>query len=180
MQRAGRSGHSPGLVSKLYLVPSHALELVEMAAARIAISKGKVESRYPLRNSIDVLCQHVVTIALGTGFKPDELYDEVRATHAFADLTKEDWAWILNFVGTGGAALKAYPETNALSRRRNYVISDKTLALKHRLSIGTIVSDQAMEVCFTSGERIGQVEESFISRPKKGIVLFLLVATLNL
>lgn len=169
MQRAGRSGHSPGLVSKLYLVPSHALELVEMAAARIAISKGKVESRYPLRNSIDVLCQHVVTIALGTGFKPDELYEEVRATHAFADLSKEDWAWILNFVGTGGAALKAYPEHQRIRQEDEvYVISDKALALKHRLSIGTIVSDQAMEVCFTSGERIGQVEESFISRLKKG------------
>lgn len=110
MQRAGRSGHSPGLVSKLYLVPSHALELVEMAAARIAISKGNVESRYPLCNSIDVLCQHVVTIALGTGFEPENLYEEVRRTHAFRDLTREDWNWVLNFVGTGGTALKAYPE----------------------------------------------------------------------
>jgi len=169
MQRAGRSGHSPGLVSKLYLVPSHALELVEMAAARIAMAKGNVESRYPLNNSIDVLCQHVVTVALGTGFKPDELYDEVRETHCFANLTEEDWHWILNFVGTGGVALKAYPEYQRIRQEDGlYIISDKSLALKHRLSIGTIVSDQAMEVCFTTGERIGQVEESFISRLKKG------------
>lgn len=169
MQRAGRSGHSPGLVSKVYLVPSHALELVEMAAARIAMNKGNIESRYPLSNSIDVLCQHVVTIALGTGFKPDELYEEVIETHAFRDLTKDDWNWILNFVGTGGTALKAYPEYQRIHKKDGlYVISDKALALKHRLSIGTIVSDQAIEVCFTSGERIGQVEESFISRLKKG------------
>jgi ATP-dependent Lhr-like helicase len=169
MQRAGRSGHSPGLVSKLYLVPSHALELVEMAAARIAISKGNVESRYPLCNSIDVLCQHVVTIALGTGFEPENLYEEVRRTHAFRDLTREDWNWVLNFVGTGGTALKAYPEYQRIRQEGGcFIISDKTLALKHRLSIGTIVSDQAIEVCFTSGERIGQVEESFISRLKKG------------
>lgn len=169
MQRAGRSGHSPGLVSKLYLVPSHALELVEMAAARIAMAKGNVESRYPLNNSIDVLCQHVVTVALGTGFKPDELYDEVRETHCFANLTEADWHWILNFVGTGGVALKAYPEYQRIRQEDGrYIISDKSLALKHRLSIGTIVSDQAMEVCFTTGERIGQVEESFISRLKKG------------
>lgn len=169
MQRAGRSGHSPGLVSKLYLVPSHALELVEMAAARIAIAKGNVESRYPLNNSIDVLCQHVVTVALGTGFKPDELYDEVLETHCFRNLTEADWNWILNFVGTGGVALKAYPEYQRIRQEDGrYIISDKSLALKHRLSIGTIVSDQAMEVCFTSGERIGQVEESFISRLKKG------------
>ncbi len=169
MQRAGRSGHSPGLVSKLYLVPSHALELVEMAAARIAMSKGNVESRYPLNNSIDVLCQHVVTVALGAGFTPKELYDEVRETHAFRDLSEADFNWVLNFVGTGGSALKAYPEYQRIRLEDGrYVISDKTLALKHRLSIGTIVSDQAIEVCFTSGERIGQVEESFISRLKKG------------
>ncbi|MDP3507469.1 MAG: ligase-associated DNA damage response DEXH box helicase [Candidatus Melainabacteria bacterium] len=169
MQRAGRSGHSPGLVSKLYLVPSHALELVEMAAARIAMSKGNVECRYPLCNSIDVLCQHVVTIALGTGFEPEDLYEEVRSTHAFRNLAREDWSWILNFAATGGAALKAYPEHQRIRKEGQlYVISDATLALKHRLSIGTIVSDQSIEVCFTSGERIGQVEESFISRLKKG------------
>lgn len=169
MQRAGRSGHAPGKVSKLYLVPSHALELVEMAAARRAMAKGNVESRYPLNKSIDVLCQHVVTIALGTGFVPEELFEEVRETWAFRDLTYEEWEWILHFVGTGGAALKAYPEYHRVALENGrYVMSDKALALKHRLSIGTIVSDQAMEVCFTTGERIGQLEESFISRLKKG------------
>jgi ATP-dependent Lhr-like helicase len=99
-------------------------------------------------------------------FEPENLYEEVRRTHAFRDLTREDWNWVLNFVGTGGTALKAYPEYQRIRQEGGcFIISDKTLALKHRLSIGTIVSDQAIEVCFTSGERIGQVEEIFYKSP---------------
>jgi len=169
MQRAGRSGHSPGQTSTLYLVPSHALEVAELAAARRGMAKGNIESRYPLNKSIDVLCQHVITVALGNGFISKELFEEVKETWAFRDLNEEEWEWILNFVGSGGAALKAYPEYHRIKLEDGrYIISDKHLALKHRLSIGTIVSDQAMEVKFVRGERIGQVEESFISRMKKG------------
>ncbi|MBS2006953.1 MAG: ligase-associated DNA damage response DEXH box helicase [Cyanobacteria bacterium SZAS TMP-1] len=169
MQRAGRSGHSPGKVSKLFLVPCHALELVELCAARLAMDMGLVESRSPHNKPIDVLCQHVTTIALGSGFREEELFAEVRETSAYKNLTRDEWRWVLNFVGTGGAALAAYPEYHRIKDEDGrFVISDKALALRHRLSIGTIVSDQSVDVCFTSGERIGQVEESFIARLKKG------------
>lgn len=169
MQRAGRSGHSPGQVSKIYLVPCHALEIVEMAAARLAMAMGKIENRFGLKKSLDVLCQHVTTVALGTGFNSRDLFNEVRSTSAFKDLNEDEWKWVLNFVGTGGAALKAYPEFHRIREADGlYQISDKSLALKHRLSIGTIVSDQSMDVCYLRGERIGQVEESFISKLNKG------------
>jgi ATP-dependent helicase Lhr and Lhr-like helicase len=169
MQRAGRSGHSPDAVSILQLVPCHALELVELCAARLAMKYGLLEKRYSQKKPIDVLCQHVTTVALGSGFDPKELFDEVRETSSYKNLTWEEWLWVLNFVGTGGAALAAYPDYHRIKiEDGRYIISDKALALKHRLSIGTIVADQAMDVVFTSGERIGQVEESFISKLKKG------------
>jgi ATP-dependent Lhr-like helicase len=169
MQRAGRSGHSPGAVSKLLLVPCHALELVELCAARLAMPMGLVEKRSPQLKPFDVLCQHVTTIALGSGFAPDDLYEEVKETSAYKNLTRDEWNWVLNFVGTGGAALKAYPEYQRIRMEDGrYVISDKSLALKHRLSIGTIVADQAVNVKFVSGERLGQVEESFIAKLRPG------------
>jgi ATP-dependent Lhr-like helicase len=169
MQRAGRSGHSPEQMSKIFLVPCHALEVVEMAAARLAMADRKIEKRFGLNKPIDVLCQHVTTVALGSGFKSQELFEEVRTTNAFKNLREEDWQWVLNFVGTGGAALNGYPEFHRIKEEDGvFEISDKSLALKHRLSIGTIVSDQAMDVCYINGGRIGQVEESFISRLKKG------------
>lgn len=169
MQRAGRSGHSPEQISKIFLVPCHALEVVEMAAARLAMADRKIEKRFGLNKPIDVLCQHVTTVALGSGFKSQELFEEVRTTNAFKNLSEEEWRWILNFVGTGGTALKAYQEFHRIKEEDGvYEISDQSLALKHRLSIGTIVSDQAMDVCYINGGRVGQVEESFISRLKKG------------
>lgn len=169
MQRAGRSGHKPGAVSALFMVPTHALELIELAAARKAIAAGQIESRFALQKPFDVLCQHVTTVALGSGFVSEELYREVKTTEAFKDLTWQEWLWVLNFVATGGKALTAYPDYHRIRLEDGrYIMDDKLLALKHRLSIGTIVSEQSMEVRFLRGGSLGHVEESFISMLKKG------------
>lgn len=174
MQRAGRSGHRPGQVSSLYMVPCHALELVELCAARIAIGARQVEKRFPLNLPLDLLCQHVVTIALGSGFKSEDLYNEVRTTHAFRHLTWSDWQWVLHFVSSGGKALGAYDEYKRIAevdgvyRLAGEPAMHRALALKHRLSIGTIVSDQSMEVSYFRGATLGHVEEGFIARLKIG------------
>ena len=73
LQRAGRSGHQPGAVSRVTVVPTQALELVEAAAAREAARERAIEARVPLDAPLDVLVQHLVTCALGGGFRPDEL-----------------------------------------------------------------------------------------------------------
>ncbi len=109
LQRAGRSGHAPGRASRVTLVPTHTLELVEAAAVRDAVGKKRIESRRSLDAPLDVLAQHCVTVALGGGFLPDDLLAEVRETAAYEHLSDENWAWVLDFIRRGGPSLTAYP-----------------------------------------------------------------------
>jgi ATP-dependent Lhr-like helicase len=171
IQRAGRSGHQPGAVSRLTCVPTNALELVDVAAARDALARGAIESRPPLERPLDVLAQHAVTVAVGGGFKPAELLAEVRTTRAYRDLSDTEWCWVMDFVRRGGSALSAYPEYNKVAEREGlYVIRDRGTAARHRMSIGTIVSEAAMKVRFVRGKTIGTVEENFIARLRPGDV----------
>jgi ATP-dependent Lhr-like helicase len=170
LQRAGRSGHAPGRPSRITLVPTHSLELVEAAAARAAVAAGQVEAREPPAQPLDVLVQHLVTVALGGGFSPDALYAEVRQTHAYARLDAQRWQWCLDFVRQGGAALAAYPDYRRVVPDAEDVwrVPEARLARRHRANIGTIVSDASMAVQFVGGARIGSVEESFAARLKPG------------
>ena len=170
LQRAGRSGHAPGQVSRVTCVPSHALEFVEAAAARRKALAGRIESRRPVDRPLDLLTQHLVTIAAGEGFDEAGMLAEVRATRAFRDLGDAEWRWALDFVTRGGDALKAYPEYRKVERDEDgrYRVRDAAIARRHRMSIGTIVSDAAVNVCYRGGKRLGNVEESFIARLAKG------------
>ncbi len=170
LQRAGRSGHAPGRPSRITLVPTHSIEMVEGAAARVAIAAGHIEERHTPQQPLDVLVQHLVTVALGGGFVPDDLYDEVRRTAAYAQLTPENWAWCLAFVRQGGPSLAAYPDYHRVVPDDHGVwrVPDARLARRHRVNIGTIVSDASMSVQFVGGARIGSVEESFAARLKPG------------
>ncbi len=171
LQRAGRSGHAPGRVSRVTLVPSHSLELVESAAAQAAIRKGRIESRVSPVAPLDVLAQHLVTIGLGGGFRPDELFAEVRETVAYENLSEENWRWCLDFVRQGGPTLRAYPDYRRVAPDLDGVwrARDKRLALRHRLNIGAIVSDASVMVQYAPrGQKLGTVEESFIARMKPG------------
>lgn len=171
LQRAGRSGHQPGAVSRLIGVPTHALELVEYAAARAAVAAGRLEARTPVRKPFDVLVQHLVTVALGGGFDEDALRDEVRSTHAFSDLTDAEWSWAMDFVQRGGPSLTAYPRYLRVapsSHTPRWCVASQSVARWHRLNIGTIVADAAMSVRITSGRNLGTIEESFITRLRPG------------
>jgi ATP-dependent helicase Lhr and Lhr-like helicase len=170
LQRAGRSGHAPGQVSRVTCVPSHALEFVEAAAARRMALAGRIESRRPVDRPLDLLTQHLVTIATGEGFIEEELKAEVRTTRAFRDLTDPEWQWALDFVTRGGDALKAYPDYHKVVRDDDgrYRVKDGLIARRHRMSIGTIVSDAAVDIRYMRGKRLGNVEESFIARLSHG------------
>lgn len=172
LQRAGRAGHAPGLQSRLLCVPTHGLELIEFAAARRTLERGALEARRPLRDCLDVLAQHLVTLAAGGGFAPDSAFAEVRATAAFADLARADFDAVLDFIERGGSALQQYPEFRRVERAENdlRVLREPRQALRHRLSIGTITSDGALRVKFVSGGDLGAVEESFIGRLNPGEV----------
>lgn len=171
-QRAGRSGHQPGRRSTVLCVPTNALEMVEIAAARRAWAAGEVEARRPLRDSLDVLAQHLVTLAAGDGFDADALYAEVRGTHAFAGLEPAAWQWTLDFVTHGGPVLAAYPDFQRVVRdaEGRHRIAGRGQASRHRMSIGTITSDAAIAVRYQGGGHIGTIEESFIARLRPGDV----------
>ncbi len=169
LQRAGRSGHAPGRASRITLVPTNTLELIEAAAARRAAQAGRIEKRAAPHKPLDVLVQHLVSVALGGGFVADDLYDEVRCTCAYRDLTRGEFDWALAFVEKGGASLTAYPEYHRVQRVDGvYRVPDRAIARRHKLQVGTIVSDSAMQVKYLSGGRIGTVEEGFIGRLRKG------------
>jgi ATP-dependent helicase Lhr and Lhr-like helicase len=170
LQRAGRSGHAPGRPSRVTLVPTHSLELVEAAAARHAAQAGQVEKRHSPHEPLDVLVQHLVTIALGGGFTPDALYAEVLTTTAYRDLGPALWEWCLDFVRQGGPSLASYPDYQRVAPDEAGVwrVPDARLARRHRVNIGTIVSDASINVEYQTGGKLGSVEESFIARMKPG------------
>ncbi len=169
IQRAGRSGHRPDGQARIHCVPTHALEVLELAAAREGLAQGRVESRPPIRLALDVLAQHLVTIALGGGFEPETIYREVRATDAFADLDDRQWQWVIDFITRGGPALKAYPDFQRVveidGRMR---VPNRRIAMLHRLNIGTITADGALQVRFSKGASLGTIEERFLTRLKPG------------
>jgi ATP-dependent helicase Lhr and Lhr-like helicase len=169
LQRAGRSGHAPGRRSRLLCVPTHALELVEIAAARRAWQAGRIESREPVRDALDVLAQHLVTLALGPGFRAEETRREVLSSHAYARLSQQDWDWVLEFICTGGPTLAAYPNfRKVVCVEGVHRVVDARIGRLHRLSIGTITADGMLRVRLLRGAALGLVEESFISRVNPG------------
>ncbi len=169
LQRAGRSGHRPGAVSRILCVPSNALELVEIAAVRNALAENRIEGREPPRRSLDVLCQHLVTIAMGSGFIEQDMLNEIRATHCFAELTTTEWQWVMDFITRGGQALKGYPQYHKVLKVAGvYRVMNEQIQQRHRMAIGTINSDAQLSVVFQGGKRLGSAEESFIARLKPG------------
>ncbi|MBC5765389.1 ligase-associated DNA damage response DEXH box helicase [Ramlibacter albus] len=174
MQRAGRSGHAPGRPSRLTLVPTNTLEILDGAAARRAIRKGLVEKRQSPHKPLDVLVQHIVTVALGGGFVADELYEEVTTAWAYRDLTREEFDWALAFCERGGESLTAYPEYHRIKQDEEGVwrVPDRGTAKRHRLGVGTIVSDAAISIKYMSGVTLGTMEEGFVARLKPGDCFF--------
>ncbi len=169
LQRAGRSGHQPGAVSRIVCVPTHAFELVEIAAVRMALAENRIEARVTPDCCLDVLSQHLVTIAMGSGFNADDMFEEVKTAAAFEALTKTQYQWVLDFITRGGQALKGYPQYHrVVDDNGTFRVVSNSVAQKHRMAIGTIVSDAQMSIAFQRGKRLGSTEESFIARLKPG------------
>jgi ATP-dependent Lhr-like helicase len=181
LQRAGRSAHSPGGTSQVLFMPTHALELLELSALRRGLAAGLVEERHPPHAPIDVLLQHLTSLACGPGFEPSLQLTAVRTAWSYRRLSNEDWQWCLRFLEHGGDCLGAYPRYRKLEREPLnagttepflYRVNEKTIARLHRLNIGTITADRAVTVRFVRGAVLGHVEEAFIGRLKAGDVFF--------
>jgi ATP-dependent Lhr-like helicase len=173
MQRAGRSGHHPGAISKAYFVPTHSLELLEGAALKSAIKKGVFESRDPMLLTMDVLIQFMVTLAVSEGFRAEELYREVKTTFAFADLRRDEFNQLLEFITNGGKTLAQYDEFLKVEVENGlFKVNSRRVAMRHRLSIGTITSELSIRVKWLSGGSLGTLEEGFIAKLKPGNVFW--------
>jgi ATP-dependent Lhr-like helicase len=170
LQRAGRSGHSPDAVSKIYFLPTHSLELVEAAALKQAVEENFIESKPPMLLCFDVLIQYLCTLAVGDGFYPDELFKEIKNTFCFSEITRDEFDEILLHVTAGGKALNQYDEYKKVEVGEDglHKINSRRIAMRHRMHIGTIVSDAMLKVKFFSGGYIGVIEEYFISRLEPG------------
>lgn len=169
MQRAGRSGHRPGAESVIHFLPTHSLEIVEGAALRYAIDNKIIEQRVPYIRSFDVLIQYLVTLAVSEGFQPDQIFEEVTGTHCFASISREEFNWCLHFITHGGKTLDVYDEFHRVVVEDGvYKVTSRRVAMRHRLSMGTIVSDVMLSVKYLGGGSIGSIEEYFISRMNPG------------
>ena len=174
LQRAGRSGHQPDAVSKIWFLPTHSLELLEAAALKDAIAISFIESRQPLLLCFDVLLQFMSTLAVSDGFYPDELFAAVKSTFCFRHMNKAEWEQLLQFITAGGVALNQYDDFKKVEVLDGlYKINNRRIAMRHRMHIGTIVSDSMVKVKFMSGGYIGVIEEYFISRLQPGDVFTL-------
>ncbi|MDN3493252.1 ligase-associated DNA damage response DEXH box helicase [Winogradskyella bathintestinalis] len=170
MQRAGRSGHSPYERSKIYFVPTHSLELVEVSALKTAVKENQIESREPMVLAFDVLIQFMVTLAVGQGFDSEKLFQRILEVHAFHYITEDDWRWCLHFITKGGKTLSSYEEFHKVLQDENglYKVKSRRISMLHRMNIGAIVSEASMMVKYFSGGYIGMIEEFFISKLKPG------------
>ena len=182
LQRAGRSGHAPGQVSKIYFLPTHALELMEAAALKEALKEKKVEDKEPMLLCFDVLIQYLCTRAAGDGFDARQLLEEIKTTHCFRDIQEEEWNQVLLFITTGGNSLQQYDEFQKVGQDEDglFRMQSRKLIMRHRMHIGTIVSDAMMKVKWMSGGYVGVIEEWFVSKLVPGDVFSLAGRTLEL
>ncbi|MFM2387502.1 MAG: dependent helicase, Lhr family [Bacteroidota bacterium] len=173
MQRAGRSGHQPHVVSKLYYAPTNTLEIIEGAAVQHAMANNNLEQRIPYKKCFDVLVQFLVTLSISNGFRSGEVLQQIRQTHCYAAITDEEFDKCISFITVGGASLGAYAEYNKVHLVGDrYHVASHGVSRMHRISIGTIVSDAMMVIKYVGGKRLGQVEEWFTSRLKPGDVFW--------
>jgi ATP-dependent Lhr-like helicase len=165
-QRIGRANHRLDEPSRAVLIPANRFEVLECQVAIEAVAEGAQDTP-PLRTgAFDVLAQHVLGCACGEPFLPDELYEEVQTAAPFAGLTRPDFDAVVDFVATGGYALKVY-ERFAKIRPGNdgrYRISHPRVAQQYRLNVGTIVEETMIKVRLVRSRHTGHGPTGVIAR----------------
>ncbi len=176
MQRIGRANHRMDEPSKAYLVPANRFEMLECRAALDAVEEAAQDTPDPRIGALDVLAQHVLGMACAGAFSEDDLYDEVRAASPYADLTREDFALVLDYVATGGYALRAYERFAKILRGPDglWRVRDARTAQQYRMNVGTIIESTKVKVRLArrnrtkpgavlpaGGRVLGEIEEDF-------------------
>ena len=174
LQRVGRANHRMEEASRAILVPANRFEVLECEAAVLGVAAGELDGDPPRPGGLDVLAQHLLGMACGAPFRPDDAYAEVTRAAPYAALARRDFDDVLTFVETGGYALAAYERWHKLFRDaegRVHVRSAR-IAAQHRMNIGTIVEAPMLKVRLVGKRRfgpvLGEIEEYFVNLLRPG------------
>jgi ATP-dependent helicase Lhr and Lhr-like helicase len=174
LQRIGRANHRMEEPSKGVLVPANRFEVLECTAALAAIADEAQDTPAARTGALDVLAQHLLGSACGEPFLADELYAEVKSAAPYAGLARTDFDAVLDFVATGGYALKAYERFARIRQDEHgrWRVSHPVIAQRYRMNVGTIVEADMLKVRLVrsraskmiprGGRILGEVEEYFI------------------
>jgi len=163
LQRIGRANHRLDSPSRAVLVPGNRFEFLEALAARDAVMAGQRDGDEFRAGGLDVLAQHVMACACAGPFDEAELLAQVRSALAYAWLEPDGWQRVLEFVATGGYALRAYDRFRRIVRDTNgkWRLTHPDLAARYRINAGIIIDSDMLEVRFRNGRSLGKVEEDF-------------------
>ncbi|WP_120076356.1 ligase-associated DNA damage response DEXH box helicase [Aurantiacibacter odishensis] len=170
LQRIGRANHRLDQPSRALLVPGNRFEFLEATAAMQAVDEGQRDGEDFRPGGLDVLAQHVMACACAAPFREDELLAEIRSCWPYAMIDAEQFGRVLEFVATGGYALKAYDKFKRITRDREGVwrLTHPEQAYRHRMNAGIIVDSEMLEVRFRNGRSLGKVEERFAASLRPG------------
>jgi ATP-dependent Lhr-like helicase len=178
VQRIGRANHRLDEPSAALLVPANRFEVLECTAARDAVLAGELDGERLKAGSLDVLAQHVLGTACAAPFDADALFAEVRTASSYAHITAKDFDAVVDFVATGGYALRAYDRYARLRRTEDgrLRLAHPRLAQEYRLNAGVIVEDPMVEIRLQSrgrpagagGRKLGELEEYFVEQLSPG------------
>ncbi len=164
-QRIGRANHRLDEPSRAVLVPANRFEVLECIAASAALADGELDGGGVAHGGLDVLAQHLLGVACSGPFDADALYAEVRHAAPFAELARATFDAVLDFVATGGYALRVYDRYRRLARGPDgtWRLADPRLARAYRMNVGTIVEAAVMSVKLGRGRKLGEIEEYFVA-----------------
>jgi len=174
LQRVGRANHRMDEASRAVLVPANRFEVLECEAAILGVAARALDGDPPRPGGLDVLAQHLLGMACGAPFLPEEAYAEVTSAQPYRDLTRADFDDVLGFVEDGGYALAAYDQWKKLFRDSEGRVHARSarIAAAHRMNIGTIVEAPVMKVRLGGkrgfGVSLGEIEEYFVNMLRPG------------
>lgn len=178
VQRIGRANHRLDEPSAALLVPANRFEVLECTAARDAVLAGELDGERVRPGGLDVLSQHVLGMACAKPFDPDVLFTEVRSASPYRELKREDFNAVIDFVATGGYALRTYDRYARLRRTEDgkFRLAHPRLAQQYRLNVGVIIEDPMVDVRLkprgrpigAGGRKLGELEEYFIKQLSVG------------
>ncbi len=169
-QRIGRANHRMNEPSAALLAPANRMEVLECIAAKQAIEEGALDGDPPRKGTLDVLAQHILGMACAEPFRADDLYAEIRTASPYADLPRKDFDDAVEFVATGGYALKRYDRYRRIVKTKEgtYRVRDKLAIQQYKMNVGTITEAAEINIRLASskgpkrpGRKLGTIEEWF-------------------